>query len=476
MFWNREYHPDGVAADHVVQRGLPAAKISTESCVLNRIQISYLEILDIEILDSGYSPRKLIIRFRRGGSITYIGPRFGMKNVAAFVSGANHLRERMLKAVDERWLSVLEYRLLKENAVRIDDFMLLDTGEIYENERYLTEIMASDFEISVRGRNLHIQHRDHHLERYRKTTSFDLGLAAAPVAEVVRRTKEALRSKKKKIGWSGMHEKAALAMLALATVVGAWNQVGLRAKVRSFCQKRGIPFDRMNVDLANIDYVNLVLDKRFVRNTFNNITNHCHTPELVKTLRVDHLVDDLIEVAADGNRLSSAALYLIYEIALFQGQSMTSVPHAINRVLKLNGRPWVEVKDPRWHLQNEDDAVTGRRETNGPTQEHSYSPNGSARASSPPPPEEPETLKEEKRWFFSSLTIENMKFFGFSDPPNEKELRSAYASLLKRHHPDRIQMSGTADEIAAATAMMQEINRRRDWLLADLADYWASAN
>lgn len=475
MFWKREYQPDGPAADHVVQRGIPVASIGSEACILNKIAISYLEIKGIETLGKPAFPRKLVIRFRHGGSITFVGPRFGQKAVAEFASQVISLKTRLLNSVEQRWRNAVEFRLATDNSVRIDNFKLLDTGDIYEGDLLLTNIQASEFKIKREGGLIAIQHLHRSQGQHLKTTQFDLGLAASAIEDVISDRLVGLKAQGKAKGVDGFYERAALALISFAAIAGAWKPDGLRQRIANFCQKRDISFSRMQIDINQIDYAALALDKRFVRNTYNTIEYYCRSPRNLKQMRFNMLVDDLIEVAADGNRISSVSIYLIYEIALFQGLSMGSVPAALDRVMKLGNKPWIEVRDPR--LDGPDPATMreeppepdlganaqGFRFESKQSSEQAREPSGSRATEEQPVP---------RYWAFSVAAKEHFKFFGFIEAPGEVQLRATYKKLLKKHHPDQIHQTGTKEEIAAANEKMQEINRRRDWLLNELAEFW----
>jgi hypothetical protein len=475
MFVRPNVRPDSARGDAVVHKGIPIADFGAVACTLNGVPISYQEVHSVAVTGSGFAARKLVISFRQGGSMTFEGPRFGSTAIKTFVRQAESLSNQLNSFAEARWNTLVEKRLKEEHAFRIDDLRFLDTGEVYDNEVYLTNVASPDFSARSENGVLTVVHKASETGSGLASAHFSLGLAAWPIEEVLRTYQRILREKKKG-GWDGIRERVVYAMVSLAAVVGAWNQQGLQQRLQRFCKKRGVDLSKLNIKYQDIDYAALALDKRFARSTYNAIADNCRTHEMVVSLRMNELLDDLIEVAADGRRISKVALHVLYEIALFQGKTMSSVPAILDRVLRLKGQGWIEVNDGAWASAKEEKASDRFQEpppgSEKEARRKAYSyydhASGSASGAAPPPPE-----PEPKRWYFAESTLENFRFFGFSAAPGEKELRTAFTSLLKMHHPDRIQMTGTAEEVAAANAMVQEINTRRDWLLQDLADYWA---
>jgi hypothetical protein len=386
------------------------------------------------------------------------------------------LANTLVSQAETRWELVVEKRLQEENAFRIDDLRYLSSGEIYDGDVFLANVISPDCSVKVTSGTLSVLYRGAPATGERASSEFFLGVAASPIQEVIRKQQRILREKIRGGSPNGVQERAGLAMLSLAAVVGAWQPVGFRSRMEEFCRRRSINMAKL--DIKDIDYAALALDKRFLRNAYNTISDGCRYSNVAKNLRFNYLVDDLIAAAADGSRISKVATYVIFEVALYQGMTMSSVPPIIDRVLKLDGKPWVEVTDANWTSdppKQPEPEEPPLSEKEARRQSYSYYDHNT------PPPEpdvkpdaKPQPAPEPRRWFFAESTHDNFKFFGFTAAPTEKELRTAFTGLLKKHHPDRIQMTGTPEEIAAANAMVQEINKRRDWLTKDLTDYWAS--
>jgi hypothetical protein len=475
MFVRPNVRPDSARGDIVVHKGIPIADFGAVACTLNGVPVSYQEVESVDVTGSGLSIRKLVIIFRRGGSITFEGPRFGSSAIKTFVSQATQLANTLSSQIESRWELVVEKRLQEEHAFRVDDLRFLDSGELYDGDVFLANVTSPDCSIKVTNGTLSVLYRGAPASGGRASSEFFLGIAASPIQDVIRKHQRILREKIRDGSPNGLQERAGMAMLSLAAVVGAWQPRGFRSRMEEFCRKRSISMAKLEV--KDIDYAALALDKRFLRNAYNTIADGCRYSEVAKNLRFNHLVDDLVVAAADGIRISKVAIYVIFEVAIYQGLTMSSVPPIIDRVLKLGGKGWIEVSDANWtsdppkQPEPEEPPLSekeARRQSyayydhSAPPPEHDVKPSAK--------PVEPEP----QRWFFSESTHENFQFFGFTAAPTERELRAAFAGLLKKHHPDRIQMTGAPEEIAAATAMMQEINKRRDWLVKDLADYWAA--
>ncbi len=473
MFVRPNVRPDSARGDAVIHKGIPIADFGAVACTMNGVPVAYQEIQSVSVIGTGFSARKLEILFRRGGSLTFEGPRFNTNAIKIFIKQATDLANSLTSHTEDRWSVIVEKRLQEEHAVRIDNLRFLDTGEIYDDEVYLTNVAAPDCFLRAEGGVLTVLHRGPPSSGTRAATEFSLGLAASPVQQIMRNRQRIMRESMRSGSYEGLEDRAAMAMVSLAAVVGAWQPVGFRQRIETFCKLRSINFAKLAINLSDIDYAALALDKRFIRNAFNTISDSCRYGRIVTALRYNQLVDDLVAVAADGIRMSKVSVHLIFEIALFQGRTMSSVPPVIDRVLGLKGQPWIEVNDANWASEPRE---TPHKVEEPPISEKEARRRTDARSdnNTPPPKPDSKSKTEQRRWVFAASTMENLRFFGFAEAPTERELRTAFASLLKKHHPDRIQMSGTAAEIAAANAMMQEINSRRDWVARDLADFWAS--
>ncbi len=339
MYKRRDIDTTGEGNTEIVENGSPVVILGTSSCSLNGIHAYYHDINEIEVVEPRFGAASLCVRFRRGIVLRFTGPKFLHPGRKRFLEDVRRLKSNISQLAREHWRDVLSSHFMRDRPFSIDSFRYTPTGDIYDNDQYITNISLSGFKSRVENGKLLLSFSPQPGRAGPQDHVFDVGPHPDIVSTLLtERSKR--QAQKDKNEWSRQEEDASRAIVMLAALAGSWNKNDFEQRLTKFAKLRGIDFDLLGMDVKNLNYQRLVFDRRVLRTLYDSVASFCSVPARARALRFDDLVGDLVAVAADNRKLSDVSLYLIYEVALFQGNSLGHVAKLISQALGDDGSAW----------------------------------------------------------------------------------------------------------------------------------------